>query len=300
MLRLIIVVVKTVYVVGASGFVGSNLVNHLRKRHRVIAGYHQHLLKIDGVSQSLYLLTDRDYMKRVFTLYQPDVIIYCAGVNSFVDCARWPKLADAVNTFGPVLISSALDQIEARFVYLSSAFVYDGRHGNFLESDVNIASTAFGKTKSAGENYARSKFISSTILRLSPMIGLGSIFHLSMFDKIRMKLARKERVELPENEVHSFLLIDTALKAIEWVIENETVNRTYNLGGLTKLSWYEYGVSLAESFGFDPSLVIPAQGNFEGRVDFSLNSSEFVKQLEFETLPLEQSFDLLKQQMIRR
>ena len=290
---------KTILVIGASGFMGSNVVNYLRKRHRVVAAFNRHIVKYPGVSHYMYTLSDRDYMKRMVTIVKPDVIVYCAGVTDFVDCHKRPRVAEAVNSFGPVVVSAASDTVPHRFIFLSTAYVYDGRKGNFSEGDVVLPQTAFGKSKLAGENYVRSKFISYTILRFSPVFGIGSIYHPSAFDRIRMKLERGERVELPKNEIHSFLSMNIALRAIEWAATGETSNHTYNLGGLTKLSWYELGVMVADSLGLDTNLVVPSKGNFEDEVDFSLNGSELVRLLQVDPLVLEQGLDLLKQQLVR-
>lgn len=286
-------------VIGASGYLGSNIVNYLKKRHRVIAAFNRNIIPFPGVSHFTYMLNDRDYMKRMITLLKPDAIIYCAGINDFVECSRFPRLAEAINSFGPVVISGAADTISQRFIYLSSAYVYDGRKGNFSEGDVVLPQTIFGKSKLAGENYVRGKFITYSILRMSPIFGLGSIYHISAFDRIRIKLERGERVELPDNEIHSFLFLDIVLQAIDWLVTSEGQNKTYNLGGLTKLSWFQFGVLIAESLGLDPSLVVPIKAQFDGDVDFSMNGSELVKQLQIDPLILEQGLDLLKQQLIR-
>ena len=115
-----------------------------------------------------------------------------------------------------------------------------------------------------------------------------------------MKLQRGERVELPQNEMHSFLFVDIAMRGLEWVITQESRNRTYNLGGLTKVTWFDFGKLIAESFGFNPDLVMPAKGNFEEDVDFSLNGTDLVRLSQVDPLIMEQGLDLLKQQLIRR
>jgi dTDP-4-dehydrorhamnose reductase len=285
--------------VGASGFLGSNIVNHLRKRHKVIAAFNRHIIRFPGVSHVLFSLADRDYLKRMLTLFRPDAIVYAAGINDFVECHKRPQHAELVNSHGPAAIAAAADTVPHRFIYLSSAYVFDGRKGNFVESDVVLPGTSFGKGKLTGENYVRSKFLDYTILRFSPIFGIGSIYHPSEFDKMRMRLQRGERIEMATNEIHSFLALSVALKAIEWAIVSETQSKTYNLGGLTKLSWHEFGIMVAESLGFDKNLIVPVKGQFDDNVDFSLNGSELIRRLQIDPLVLEQGLDLLKQQLVR-
>lgn len=290
--------IKTVLVIGASGFVGSNLVQGLKDKYKVIAAFRDKVIPYAGVTHIMYSLQDRDYMKRVFMIFKPDVVIYAAGISDLVECALNPQLADLVNNFGPIAISSAGDTIPHRLINLSTAFVYDGKKGNFLETDVTFPETQLGTSKLSGENFIKSKTSIYTIFRLSPLIGVGSPIHPSFIDKLRMKLQKGERVELPENEFHSFLSIDILIKAIDWVILNETKNAIYNLGGLTKLSWYEFGKVLADKLGFNSNLIVNGKGNFESSVDFTLNSSEFIKQSEIDTLILEESLDLFKNKLI--
>lgn len=286
-------------VIGANGFLGASVVNYFRKKHKVIATFNKHILRFPGLTHFNYNLSDRDYMKRIISITKPDTIIYCAGINDFMECGKNPRMAEAVNGYGPVVISSAADTVQHRFIYLSSAYVYDGRRGNYTETDTVLPQSGYGKNKLSGENYVRSKFLTYTVLRMSPVYGLGTIYHPSKFDLIRMKLQRGERVELPQNEMHSFLYVDVAMKGLEWIITQESRNRTYNLGGLTKVNWFDYGIMIAEAFGFDTSLVVPAKGDFEEEVDFSLNGSDLVKQSQVDPLILEQGLDLLKQHLVR-
>ncbi len=289
---------KTILVIGSSGFLGSNVVDYLKKKYKVIAAFHKNVIRIPGISTFYYNLNNKDYMKRVLSLTKPEYIIYCAGVTDFLTCAKSPRVAEIVNSFGPVLLSTSADTVPHRFIYLSTSYVYDGVKGNFSEHDVVLPETTYGKSKLAGENYVRSKSLTYTILRFAPIYGIGSSFHPSEFDRIRMKLERGQTVELPENEVHSFLSMDIVLKAIDWVIQNETKNKTYNLGGLTKISWHEFGTQIANTLGFNPTQVVPVKAQFEGDKDFSLNGSELVRMLEVDPLVVEEGLDLLKKKLV--
>lgn len=289
---------RTILVLGASGFIGSNLVNYLRKKHKVIATFNRNFIRFHGVTHYPFNLGDKDYLKRLMTLSRPDVIVYCAGINDLAECQRSPRMADAVNSHGVIAMAAAAEATPARFIYLSSAYTYDGRKGSYVEGDVCLPDTAFGKMKLAGENYVRSKFLDYTILRLSPVYGIGSIYHPSIFDAIRMKLERGQRVDLPDNEVHSFLNINIVLKAIEWAAAEESTSKSYNLSGLTKLTWYDFGVAIANSLGLDATLIVPVRGQFEEVVDFSLNGSDLIRKLQIDPLILDDGLDLLKQQLV--
>ncbi len=291
----------TVMVVGASGFVGSTLVTELSKEHKVIALFRKEIMRFPGVSPFAYALEDRDYLKRLMQILKPDFIIYAAGMNDFMECHKKQKHAESINTLGPVVFMGAAETITQRFIFISNCYVFDGKKGSYAEDDVVMADTTLGKTRLAGENYVRGKAQIFSILRCSPLLGLGSYAHPSVFDKMRMALSRQERFELPENETHSFLSTYTLVSAVNWIIKNEAMNETYHLGGLTKLTTYEFGQELAQTLGLDSSLIVPTRGTFQDNdfLDFSLNSSKIVSNSQIDTLVLEQSLDLFKKKLIR-
>lgn len=288
-------------VVGASGFLGSNIVTSLRKEHKVIAMFRGQVIRYDGASHFMYSFDNKEYLKRVMTILKPDFVIYVAGMTDFMDCHKRPKMADAVNSLGPVVFGEAAGSVHHRFIYVSTAYVFNGVKGSYAEPDVPMAETTYGKTKLAGENYVRSKSQIYTILRCSPVYGLGSYAHPCFTDHMRMALARGQRFELPENEHHSFLFIDVLMNALEWIIKNESSNETYHLGGLTKLSTFEFGTDMAKRLGLDPTLITPTRGHFPDNafLDFSLNSSKLVKNSQVDTLVLEQGLDLFQKLLIR-
>ena len=291
----------TIMVVGASGYIGSNIVTALRKEHRVIALFRKEVMRYPGLSHFVYSFEDKDYLKRLMQILKPDFVIYAAGMTDMMDCHKRAKMAEAVNSLGPVVFTAAGETVHSRFIYLSTPYVFDGKRGSYSEVDVVLSETTMGKTKLAGENYVRGKAQNYTVLRCSPIYGLGSYMHPSFTDKLRMTVSRGERYELPENEHHSFLYVGVLMDALRWIIKNEAVNETYHLGGLTKLSTYEFGQDLCRKLGLDAGLLVPTRGHFPDTafLDFSLNSSKFVKNSQVDTLVLEQGLDLFQKLLVR-
>ena len=263
--------------------------------------FRKQIVRYEGTSHFVYSFDDRDYIKRLMTVLKPNVIIYAAGINDMLECHLKPKLADMIHSLGPVFFSAAAETVPHRYIYLSTSYVYDGRKGSYVETDVAFTETTLGRSKMAGENYIRGKSPTYTVFRLSPVVGLGSVFHPSFVDRMRNDLAIGKRHEMPENEHHSFLFIDTLLEAVEWAIQHESRNETYNLGGLTKLSTYEFGVELARKLGLDHKLIVPTKGTFKDHafLDFSLNGTKFVKNSQINPLILEESLDLFQKLLVR-
>ncbi len=292
---------STIVVVGATGFLGSNLVLHLKKRHKVVALFRRQMIHFHGTSRFVYSFDDRDFVKRLFTALRPDAIVYAAGLQDIMECHLKPQIADTVHGLGAVFFGSAAEAVPHRYIYLSTAYIYDGKRGNYTETDTPLTETNLGRSKIAGENYIRTKSPMHTIFRMSPVYGVGSIWRPSFVDKLRADLSAGKRHELPENEHHSFTPLQTVLEAVEWAILNENKNDIFCLSGLTKLSTYEFGLEVAKTLGLDEKLIIPSKGAFKEAsfLDFSLNASKFVKESQIKPLVLEQGLDLLQKQLIR-
>jgi dTDP-4-dehydrorhamnose reductase len=190
--------------------------------------------------------------------------------------------------------------MSAKFVYVSSSAVFDGLKGNYKETDAVSATSTFGKMKAAGENIVRSRAGNAAVLRLSPLVGSSHPWRPTLFDRIRAALSAGERVELFDDEWHSWAPVSAAVEAIEAAIDRAPKGSLFHYGGLTRLTPFEIGRMFATATGFDPDLVqarkrpqpksTPADADAQ-RWDYSLNSSEIIRALGVSAAPIEKTFE---------
>jgi dTDP-4-dehydrorhamnose reductase len=245
---------------------------------------------------------NRTLVKGVVQMSKPDFIVYAPGMppsegkpHEFSDFER-------VFSKGAATLLNIAEMIQPKFIYLSSSDVFDGDRGNYHEGESTIPSGPMGKAKVAGENFIRGRSLNSIIVRSSPVFGRGNGLNLSFLDKLRMKLDRGKQVELPENEIHSFAPVEGLADLIGEMISHPTIrNRTFHFGGLTKMSWADFGRSFAKRFGYDQKLIVSVTlGRDDKRefLDYSLNSTQAVEQLKIKPLLLQESFDLIEKKLI--
>ena len=296
--------IKTVLVVGGSGFVGTHIAKRLREQFRVFATYRSHPTSMQGVTFLPLAVENRVHAKKLIRSIAPQVIVYCAGSNDAAWAEAHPEEADNVHSSGASVLAEASSILQSKFIYLSNSYTFDGKRGNYHETDVALPHHAFGKMKVAGENYVRTKTLNWISIRSSPLIGRGVPLHPSFIDQIRMKLDRGIGVELSDHETHSFASVDGLAEMIAVLADSTQKNRILHYGGLTKLSHYAFAKEFARAFGFPENLVTLPQTTEPKRgkdySDYSLNCSAAVEALKINPLLLEQSFDLLKKQMIPR
>jgi dTDP-4-dehydrorhamnose reductase len=293
--------IKTVLVVGGSGFVGTHVAKRLREQFKVFATYRSHPTTISGVTFVPLAVENRAHAKKLLRQIEPHVIVYCAGTNDVAWAESHPEEADNVHSSGASVLAETSSILQSKFIYLSNCYTFDGKRGNYHETDVALPHHSFGKLKLAGENYVRTKTLNWISIRSSPLIGRGVPLHPSFIDQIRMKLDRGVGLELSDQETHSFASIDGLTEMIAILADSTQKNKIFHYGGLTKLSHYEFAKLFARTFGFPENLVTRPQSSESKRdsfSDYSLNCSAAVEALKINPFLLEQSFDLLKKQMI--
>lgn len=253
---------KSVLIIGGSGFIGTRLALHLRETCKVFATYHSRKPRIPGITAIPLSVDNRDWCKRVAFTSQPDAIVYAAGREDLFWAEKYPREADRLHTAGAATISNVSDLLHPKFIYLSNGLVFDGVKGNYRENDTVLPSFALGKAKLGGENYIRGRSLNYLIIRSSPIIGRASaqgMFQVSFLDRLRMELDRGKRVELSKGELYSYGSVEGLCELVSTLISSGIKNRIFHYGGVSKITPYELGKSFAARFGYNPELVVPGR-----------------------------------------
>ncbi len=289
---------KSILIIGGSGFVGTHLAMALRHDYKVFMTYRTHPVLIPGVTNLPFGDSERNWIKRVVYMARPSVTIFVAGSNDTARAEEKPRETESIQSGVVANTVDASEIFQSKFIFISNCYVFDGRKGNFKEGDNLLASTALGKAKIGGENFVRGRCLNYLIVRSSPIIGFGNGYNFSFLDLVRMKLARGERVEVPHTEYHSFVYIDAFIDFMKKLVEVGIKNRVFHIGGLTKLSFYEFAMMFAEHNNLDTKLIVPhtfsASGDSGFMFDYSLNFTRSVQTLKIKPLFLEDALNLLK------
>jgi dTDP-4-dehydrorhamnose reductase len=290
--------VKGILIIGASGFIGTHLALSLRRKHRVYGTYYRHRFRIPGVCSIPMNLDNSASIKAAVKLAHPEVIVYAAGISNADLANHSPDDAIPVHVGGVSNVLTLVEIIQPKFIYISSAHVFDGIRGNYHEAEAAFPGTPYGKMKFDAENILRTKSINYLILRSSPALGRGNGYNLSWIDRLRMSFDHGKPFELPTHEVHNFTWMRVLAEAVERLVDIGAKNKPFHLGGLTKLSYYQLGQILAKAWGYDPRLAVPRPPKalahskmsappLDTVLDYSLNSTHLAETLRVKPLLLE-------------
>jgi dTDP-4-dehydrorhamnose reductase len=97
-------------------------------------------------------VTDRAMVNRVLSQKRPDTIIHAAAYTDVDTAETETARAEAVNCGGAANVALAARAIEARMIYISTDFVFDGQQGHpYQPDDEPRPLNAYGRSKLAGE-----------------------------------------------------------------------------------------------------------------------------------------------------
>ena len=133
---------KPAWITGANGLIGSYLVQTAPK-----FAPHWPVRALD-TRRSLTCSISRA-VRREFQKDQPQLIIHCAAITTVAEAQNNPALARRVNVEITKLLAELAAEIQ--FVFFSTDLVFDGRKGNYGETDAANPMHVYGETKAAAE-----------------------------------------------------------------------------------------------------------------------------------------------------
>jgi len=151
-----------ILVTGAAGLLGREVGAQARERgHEVV-----------GLSRADLDVVDEAQVARAVAGHRPDLVFHCAAYTAVDRAESEPERAYAVNVEGTRHAARAAAANGARFVYVSTDYVFDGRKRTpYLPSDAVGPLSTYGRTKLDGEQESLAALPSALVVRTSWLYG---------------------------------------------------------------------------------------------------------------------------------
>jgi dTDP-4-dehydrorhamnose reductase len=173
-----------ILVTGVKGQLGFDCVRELKER-----GY----INILGIDKDELDITDEVAVHKFINEYKPDVVMHNAAWTAVDKAEQFKDAVYAVNALGPKYIAEACKEVNAKMVYISTDYVFEGTGTKEYEiDDPKKGLSVYGSTKSAGEDFVKSSLDKYFIVRISWVFGKNG----NNFVKTMLKLADSGKTEL--------------------------------------------------------------------------------------------------------
>ncbi len=289
---------KKIFLTGASGLLGANLMKIGSADYQMYGVYNQHKIDFDNCWCAQLDLTSEGETEKMIGKVKPDLIIHCAALTDVEYCETYPVEAEAINVGITKNLSRIAKKLAIKFIYISTDSVFNGKKGDYTEDDTPDPLNVYAQTKLKGEKVIQSELNNYLIVRTN-IYGWNYQNKMSLAEWILTKLKRKERITMFTDVYFTPVLVNDLTKVLFKMYENNIIG-TFHVTGREKCSKYDFGIRLASVFGLDSKNIEPISvDNFSFKAkrpkDMSLNTSK-VSQLINNRLPnIEQGLNLFKE-----
>jgi dTDP-4-dehydrorhamnose reductase len=233
-------------ITGASGMLGTALVSHLSKIHKIFATSRSKGLEGKNIKWSFFDLTDTMLLNEWLKAVKLDLIIHCAAIINVDDCEDDIELAKKLHIETTKVIVNYLNINNGRLIYISTDSVFDGENQSaYSETDTVNPLNIYAMTKFLGEKSAQ-QMCNSLILRVN-IVGWTQGESASFFEWILRGLIDKVPLNLFHDVYFSPLHVDDLSLIIEKIID-KPIFGLYHCASNDSISKYGFGKKVAEIF----------------------------------------------------
>ena len=253
-----------VFVTGVAGQLGHDVMNELAKRGYEGIGSDlapeysgvQDGSAVTGMPYVSLDITDAEAVARVLNEVHPDVVVHCAAWTA-VDLAEDEDKIDrvrAINAGGTANIAKVCKELDAKMVYISTDYVFDGQGTEPWEPDCKDYKpmNVYGQTKLEGELAVSSTLDKYFIVRIAWVFGLNG----NNFIKTMLNVGKKyDTVRVVNDQIGTpTYTLDLARLLVD-MIETEKYGYYHatNEGGY--ISWYDFTCEIFRQAGYDTKVV---------------------------------------------
>lgn len=253
-----------VFVTGVGGQLGHDVVNELISRgHDAIgsdiAEQYSGINDGSSVTKASYVqlnITDKNAVLDTIETIHPDAIIHCAAWTA-VDAAEDEENQEkvrAINALGTQYIAEAVKSVNAKMLYLSTDYVFDGNGTRPWEPDDKCYAplNVYGASKLAGELAVSNTLEKFFIVRIAWVFGLNG----KNFIKTMINVGKTHDIVRVVNDQIGTptYTLDLARLLVD-MIETEKYGYYHatNEGGY--ISWYDFCCEFYKQYGLSTAVI---------------------------------------------
>lgn len=253
-----------VFVTGVNGQLGHDVVNELIKKGHTVIGS-DITDKYNGVSDGSFVttntykgldITDKTKVDELLLDIKPEAIIHCAAWTA-VDLAEEetnkPKVY-AINVEGTRNIAEACKKIDAKMLYLSTDYVFNGEGNSPWKADDKDYSPLnyYGKTKLEGEIAVSSILDKYFIVRIAWVFGLNG----NNFIKTMIKVGKTHNeVRVVNDQIGTPTYTFDLARLLVDMIETDKYGYYHVTNEGSYISWYDFTKEIYKQYGLDTKVI---------------------------------------------
>ena len=249
-----------ILVTGANGFLGQHLVKMLldETSNLIIAtGKGDQRTPFQNTSLEYVSLDicDGVAVHHLLEMIHPELVIHCAALTQADECELNEIPCWNINVTATRFLLDASKKIGARFIFLSTDFVFDGADGPYHEDDIPNPVSYYGSSKVAAEKAVWESGLDAAVVRTCLVYGdtvTGTRSNVVTWVKDNLEQGKPIRVVSDQWRTPTY--VEDLSKGILLLIDKKAAG-TYHISGEDLLSPYEMALATAAYLNLDASLI---------------------------------------------
>jgi len=247
---------ERILVIGA-GLLGSRIIEQATGKYEVHGADVDTSMGEPGCEFHVVDITNKKAVNELITSLKPAAVFHTAARTNVDQCELEMEQALKVNGTATGYIALGCAKVNAHLCYISTDYVFDGKKGNYSETDLPKPVNQYGRSKLLGEQEVgclgdRWKW---TICRSSILYGaFKKRFNFAVWVIEELKAGNTIRV-VTDQSGSPTLADDLAEACIQlWC---KGARGVYHVAGREAISRYDLALRICDVFGLDKSLVEP-------------------------------------------
>lgn len=269
------------------GFLGSKLMQFFSNKFEVIG------VDINPRNRLVKELdvTDEKEVEDFLIIEKPDIVIHTVSLSSYFACENNPELCKKLNYDTAKIIARICEAIDAKMIFISSSYVFDGKKGSYSETDIPNSTNEYARSKIRAEKKVL-ELKNAIVIRTEPLYGYYEdksqiTFGTNTFENYA-KIGYPDILRSP-------VFVNDIPRLILSLIE-QNKSGIFHIAGQKKMKWLSFLKKLASIINAEDKVIIVDNSNWilEPPHDSSLDISK-ITSLSITTTSFEIALDELRE-----
>jgi len=252
---------KKILITGSGGLVGSYTYALLKEQGYTVLGIGKTQKDcVDIVCD----ISDADALTGILNHYVPDQVIHLAALSYVEKCEQEHDMADAHNIVPTRVLVEWCRAHDARMIFASTDYVYDGTTGNFDEQDEPRPLQYYGETKLRGEQMVAS--LTKYVIARPTVIYGWDEDGMNFFMQLYRNVKEGRRMNVPVDQISNPTSVIDFAHVLQKIVEQEDVSGTFVTTGSESFSRYAFAQKIARAMSWSTDILQPVETKDLGQV----------------------------------
>lgn len=200
-------------------------------------------------------ITDSIATRYIIESTMPDVIIHAAAMTQVDDCELNKTKCLSINVEGTKNILHVAEDLNCRFIYISTDFVFSGDDGPYSEGDEAKPVNFYGQSKLLAEELVSQSDAAWSIVRTVLLYGKTEKINRSNFIYwVRDNLQANKPIQVVNDQIRTPTYIPDLVKGIITIAER-SIEGVFHLSGNEIITPYQLALKVANKLDLNPTLI---------------------------------------------